>query len=382
MNTRPFVKVSVLFFAATAAAADHDDLLPKAQRSVAEVSVALPQGSPEGQHDAAALLFEDLQSASIAVPVDAGGLESRRALTGNVADIPTPPSAPVAANGQDITPLFLDIHRQIRAGQLGHLSPESGKVKCFLVYGLFGNHITDYMESILQRLRAMGLDAEFIAIQTEGDRAGNLQKIQNAVDGQSQVVLIGHSRGGILVHDWYRLTSRASQDKVLKLVLMQAPLRGTPIADWVLERWYTRLAARALGMLYQWGNVMEATNELTVRTRQEIMASLPPFTPEDLNKVYTLSSSFESKVNDGAHKDMLTSHGIIKGLTGQDNDGLVPTESAQVPGARTIHLQDFDHEDSALKDAGWIKRLRGSRPNDDLRAGDMSEALAHVLFQP
>jgi hypothetical protein len=246
---------------------------------------------------------------------------------------------------------------------------------------VFGNHITDYMEGIVRRLKTMGLDAEFIAIQTEGDRASNLVRIQNAVDAQAQVVLIGHSRGGILVHDWYRLASQESKDKILKLVLMQAPLRGTPIADWGLEHWYGRLAARVLGLMPRWGNVTEAIDELTVKTRERIMGQLPPFTPADLAKVYALSSSFEPNVNDDAHKDMLAAHGLMKDLTGEANDGLVPAGSATVPGARNIHVQDFDHEDSAVEEPGWFKRLSGSRPNDAMRVGDVSEALMRVLSE-
>ncbi len=363
------------------ASADQKADLLRAQRSIAEINAALPQGYLEAQHRAAAVLIDDMASSRGSVPVDAGSSAIRRVFVGKFSDIPTPASVPV--NGKDITSLFLDIHRQVRAKQISSFSPAtSGHVKYLLVYGLFGKHITDYMEGIRKRLKAMGLDAEFIDIQTEGSRETNLLRIQNAVDGQSQVVLIGHSRGGILVHDWYRLTTRSSKDKVLKLVLMQAPLRGTPIADWGLEHWYGRLAARGLSCLYQWGDVMEAIDELTVRTREHIMARLPPFTTADLAKVYTLSSCFEPKVNDRAHKDMLMPHGIIKDLIGQANDGLVPTQSAQVPGAHNIHLQDFDHEDSALEGAGWIKRLMGSRPNDDLRAGDVSEALTRVMSQP
>ena len=370
------------------AAADIQDAVGRAQISVEQVGASLPGGSAEDQSRAAARLVDDSPRGGAPVVHPSGRSEAKAvSLAGPVfrAEMETlsmPKAKPVAAQDGDLTPLFLSIHEQVRAGQAAPLSPGPRRVKYLFVYGLFGNHITDYMQGSVRRLRALGLESDFIGIQTEGDRLSNFEKINNAVSTREQVVLIGHSRGGVLIHDWYRSASNSSKEKVLKLVVIQAPLRGTPIADWALEHWYTRAAVALLGALPGWGDVSEAILELTTDTRRQVMAGLPPFSPADLEKVYAVYSSFEPGVNDSAHKDMLLAHGIIKGRTGEDSDGLVPVDSAQVPGARRVFLSDFDHEDSALEDAGWFKGMRGSRPSAKMSVGDFSEALVRILLQP
>ena len=83
----------------------------------------------------------------------------------------------VEASALNLGQFFLSIHQEIRDKQAMPLPQEARSYKYLLVKGFLGNHITNYMEDNLKRLRDLGLDADFIEIATEGDRAGNLAKI-------------------------------------------------------------------------------------------------------------------------------------------------------------------------------------------------------------
>ncbi|MFA6003311.1 MAG: AarF/UbiB family protein, partial [Elusimicrobiota bacterium] len=278
---------------------------------------------------------------------------------------------------------FLDLHAAVRAGTAGALPESAGSFRYLFVRGFMGNHIKDYQTASVGRLQKLGLDADFIDIATEGDSAGAAARIAQTVGASDKpVILISHSRGGVLVHDWYRTASPELKAKAARLVLLQAPLKGSPLADFALEHLLTRMAARMLGGLPGWGDVLATTGELSTAQRRQALAQMPALNTEDLAKIYAIATYFDPDKNTPAHKDMRYFHRMITERTGQANDGLVPVDSANVPGAHNLVLPDLDHEDTVLEHAGWVKRLRGSRPNPELRADDISETILRLILAP
>ena len=145
----------------------------------------------------------------------------------------------------DLSGLFLRAHRRLRSGGKETAAPEAfdaavlqdaRAVRYILIPGFMSNRLKDYFGENLRRMRALGLDARVAAIDSEADREGNLRRISALVAGSSvPVVLVGHSRGGALAHDWYRSAPDALKAKVAKLVLLQAAIRGTPVVDLLVD---------------------------------------------------------------------------------------------------------------------------------------------------
>ncbi|MDE2293307.1 MAG: hypothetical protein KGL53_14595, partial [Elusimicrobia bacterium] len=189
------------------------------------------------------------------------------------------------------------------------------------------------------------------------------------------VALVGHSRGGVIAHDWYRLAPPELKAKVSRLVLIQAPLGGTGYADWVLGTWWRRLVTRVLGWLLR-ADLAGTARELTRAARAAALAALPPMTPEDLAKTLVLRTVKRPGTDLYGRRARL-----LESMGEAESDGIVPADAARLPGAADIVLRDVDHSTTVLKRAGWLKRWRGYRPHLGYDAGDLTEALVRSLYR-
>jgi hypothetical protein len=95
-----------------------------------------------------------------------------------------------------------------------------------------GNHSTH----LLARIEEMGLKVRRVAVDSDVATAANLQLITEEVhtlaDGEG--ILLGHSRGGIMNVDAYRMLSEAEKAKIAYIVLLQSPVNGSPVADFMV----------------------------------------------------------------------------------------------------------------------------------------------------
>lgn len=231
----------------------------------------------------------------------------------------------------------------------------------------------------LRRLRALGLDASEIFIDTEGHRRADLRAIAAAVDASPRpVVVLGHSRGGILIHDWYGRAAPELKSKVARLVILQSPLHGTPLADKNVSTWWGRLKTYWAGKILFGEQTFRTTVELTTRMRSRALSYLPPWTPDDLKKIYAVRGVIE---NIRKHPYYRFSHRTLVEMNAPENDGRAPSESARVPGAQEAVLRDVDHDNTVIQNPGWFKRLMGARPNPDFDTGDFTEALVRLIFR-
>ncbi|MFI5363068.1 MAG: hypothetical protein ACHQ49_13950, partial [Elusimicrobiota bacterium] len=350
---------------------------PGARRAPAAV-IEAPQGAVFSAPAIPALVFRGAAPADLLSPFSAPAVS---AVLLPPPDLPAPSAAaPLAV---DASERFLALHADVRVDLAGPLPTAASTYRYSFVRGFMGNHITGYMTENVERLKALGLDADVIPIATEGDSNGALAAIGRAVAASPKpVVLIGHSRGGMLVHDWYRGAPDDLKARAAGLILMQATIGGSPVADAMTAHWAARLLARLLSLLPSWGGVLETLEELTVSARGKVLAALPPLTAADLRKILVLQSSFDPATGGAYHRDMFRPWKIFEGRETGATDGLAGAAESGVPGARTIHLEDVDHEDTVIENAGWIKWLLGSRPNPKYRVGDISEALVRFFFLP
>ncbi|MEK7388520.1 MAG: hypothetical protein AAB036_02355 [Elusimicrobiota bacterium] len=385
----PALRRAVLLLAwAIPASGAVENSIARARRSLDQIEAAR---SPEEQRRAAALLADDMSlgeeprpagALSASFAVNSQSALNRAESAGARQEVAQSRSKAASGFDEELQRRFREILRVVRGGWGAPIGPEAKRPRYLLVKGLYGDHISDYMEGNLRRLRSLGLEADFVPVHTDSAYEENLKLIEQAVAAEQSVVLLGHSRGGVLIHDWYRAAPTASKAKVRRVILVQAPLWGSEAADWISDRWYARAILNGLALLPGWEDPLEGVLELTSSKRKEVMMGLPELSPGDLKKIFTVASSFDSEADDERHQDMAASERIIRAMTGRSNDGLVAVESALVPGSDAVFMEDFDHEDSVLEHPGWFKRLRGRRPLDDVRVGDFTEALVRAAVQP
>ena len=298
--------------------------------------------------------------------------------------VPAIPAAPLAAAApiDRASERFLQLHRDVREDLAGPLPAAAKSYRYYFVPGFTANHISGYMAENVERLKALGLDADRLAIATEGDRNGSLAAIGRAVAASPKpVILIGHSLGGMHIHDWYRLAPDGLKARTAGLILMQAPIGGSPVADAWMEHWFTRAFARFMSLLPTWGNGLETMREMSVPARRQVLAGLPRLTLRDMGKILILQGSFDPAVNGRYHRDMKPLWKVFEGRRHELSDGVVGVAESVIPGARTVRVDDLDHEDTVIQDTGWIKWLMGSRPNPKYRPGDITEALVRFFFR-
>lgn len=279
--------------------------------------------------------------------------------------------------GLELDEDFTALHAEVRGGKADPLPESARAVRYLFVGGMFASREKDYFGANLRRLDALGLEASLVPIDTQGRRRAGLRAIEAAVrDAQGPVVLIGHSRGGVLVHDWFRGAPTELKAKVKRLVLIQAPLAGTPFADWALTGRWNRFRLHWLGRLVFGANLLRTGAEMTPRMRRRVLDSLPAWGPEDREKVYTLRTTISA-----LHGFYEKRRVLLKRLGVPESDGMVPVDSARVEGGRNVLLRDLEHKHTVLQRPGWITRIRGYRPHPTHDAGDMTEALVRLLFR-
>jgi len=277
----------------------------------------------------------------------------------------------------DLDADFNALHASVRAGQAGPLPEAARSARYLFVGGMFASRTNDYFGANIRRLDALGIEATPVKLDTQGRRRQGLRAIELAVRrAPGPVVLVGHSRGGVLVHDWYRRAPAALKAKVERVILIQAPLTGTPYADHALTGWWNRVKLRFLGPLLFRANLFRTVAEMTPGMRRHILSILPGWEPGDLAKVYTLSTSISSLRGFYEKRRLL-----LERLGVPDSDGLVPVSSSQVPGARNVLLRDVEHKHTVLQRPGWFKRLQGYRPHPGYDAGDMTEAFVRLMYR-
>ncbi|MBX9950586.1 MAG: GMC family oxidoreductase [Candidatus Obscuribacterales bacterium] len=290
--------------------------------------------------------------------------------------VATPPLA--VPPERDLTGDFHTIHKMVKEkGPARADSPASlagdGKVRKFIwTPGIFASHMGNHSKHILERVAAMGLQAVPVPVDTDVATLENIELIKGCIRDcrEGEAILAGHSRGGIMNLDAYRQLSEEDKAKVSKIILVQSPLDGAPVADWAAgSRLLRKLTAIATRVVFG-KNALETVLELTTSARRRINRSLPQLTAGDRAKIVTLRSiidkgespSFEVPRKIGAKMGYIT-------------DGLTPYSSSAVAGAMNVTLTSFDHENLVVQEPKWFKKLTGYRPNKNFHAGDVTEAL-------
>jgi len=216
--------------------------------------------------------------------------------------------------------------------------------RILLCYGLLGEVMAglrpvgiDYMDSQHAWLRGLGLDAQVVRLPTVAPVAANARRVAAAVrDAPGQVILIGHSKGGLEA-----LAALLRPDVATRcdgFIALQSPFYGSPVADALLGKRPLRLAldqvARRTGLGSGRGLM-----DLTTITRGAWMARHAAEITAMMQHVpvTTLATTLEGCAvwREGVFGPLahwMTEQGI------GPSDGLVPVVSALLPNARQAVL--------------------------------------------
>ncbi len=252
------------------------------------------------------------------------------------------------------------------------LGGAKGARKFIWTPGIFASHMGNHSKHILQRVTQMELEALPVPVDTDAATLENIELIKQYIRDckEGEAILAGHSRGANMNLDAYRQLSDADKAKVVKIILVQCPVNGSPVADWVASsKLLRRLTAIATRIVFG-KNALDTILELTTKQRKAVNRSLPPLTEQDLAKIVVLRSAIaagESPSFEIPRK--------ISQKAGHLSDGLTPYHLSEIPGAINVSLSSFDHENLVVQEPMWFKKLTGYRAHKKYHAGDVTEAL-------
>jgi hypothetical protein len=266
----------------------------------------------------------------------------------------------------DVSAEFKQIHASLRASGESPLPKEAADHVYLLVPGLFTERYPGYLGDNLQRLKERGLDAKTVSIDTDASVLANAKAVRDAVLEASakgkQVVLLGHSKGGVDLSAALSLYPEL-KPLVRAVVMMQSPIGGTPIASDIEKCPELRpLVHRLIRGLFRGDPA--ALADLSYSARRAFIEKHPY--PGDIPTV-CLASSTKSPLSLTA-----ASSGYLRQRYGADSDGLVVVKDAVHPGARVVTLDDLDHAGPAM---------RGPDGLCTYRPADLTEALIALALK-
>lgn len=241
---------------------------------------------------------------------------------------------------KDSTAEFEKLDQAVRAGD--NVLPADAKNCVFLaVGGLFSGAAPKelYFDKNLDALAAQGLQVGRVPVDTDMGVEHNAAIVRQAVleaakDGK-QVVLIGHSKGGL---DSAAALSMYPELKehVRALVTIQSPYGGSPMAQDLLDNPLVRYGVG--GAVEAIGGSVQAGEDLTYDSRKKFLAEHPM--PSGIPTVCMASTTSNPT------SPLFATEEYMQQRYGVKSDGLVLPQDAFIPGSKSVTLSGLDHLDS------------------------------------
>lgn len=280
---------------------------------------------------------------------------------------------------RDVSEEFNNLHMLVRHSAAPLPLPDRLRNKRVLwVPGLHARHVGNHSVAILERIRKMGLEVYAVPVDTDTQTEPNLIMIKEAIAqlAPGQGILAGHSRGGNMILDAYRQLSTQDKAKVAHIILVQAPINGSPVADFMLASGLRRRGVAIGTRLIHGTNCIDTIRELSTSGRAAYQQGLPPLTIEDRAKILTVRTIIS--------KGQSTSFEIPRMISqkrGHRTDGLTPYMLSEVHGCADITIVNFDHEQFVVQDPMFFKRLTRYKPHAFYHAGDVTETLLRLCVK-
>ncbi|XP_011089915.1 uncharacterized protein LOC105170699 isoform X3 [Sesamum indicum] len=331
----------------------------------------------------------------------------RRTVRGSADDIGWLQQAVDMPPVEDGTGRFMEILDDIRHGL--HWLPNT--MVYLLVPGLFSNHGPLYFVNTKTSFLKMGLTCHIAKIHSEASVEKNAKEIKEYIEeiywgSRKQVLLLGHSKGGVDAAAALSMYWDDLKDKVAGLALAQSPYGGSPIASDILRE----------GQLGDYVNIrklmeilickvikgdMQALEDLTYERRKDFLrkyhlpeelpvvsfhteASISPAVLATLSRVAHAELPMFSPLSAGQPTTlpvviplgaaMAACAQLLQIRYGEKSDGLVTRRDAEVPGSVVVRpTRKLDH--------AWM--VYSSLDDDPLEANasQVCEALLTLLVE-
>ncbi len=210
--------------------------------------------------------------------------------------------------------------------------------------------LTDYFSRQEEWLAEQGMDMQMARSNTAASATRNAEWISAYVDDSpTPLCLITHSKGGVDVLTFLLSADEEQLSKVACWIALQPPLGGSPVADQVLASGdASAVSARTLHLL---GGSLEAVRDLGTDRRQRILIQHDQDIQDLARRIPILSVAgrFSPDTWLDAGFPYTIPHAWLNGH-GQDNDGLVPVASAQLPHTPYVLIDAADHG-ATIRDA-------------------------------
>jgi hypothetical protein len=281
---------------------------------------------------------------------------------GPVAAAPAAPAAPVpaepapAAAGGDVTAEYDALFLRPGAGLSAEDERRLAGYKFILVPGLFacvdksglplpGSNKPPkpkpHFAEQVPWLKSIGAEYEILKLKTESSVRDNVPIIAAAVKASGKpVMIIAESKGGLDVLEAL-LKDASVPGRVKGIVMSQAPFRGTPVADFIVET--PALRGLVAGVLEKVNGSIASMVELGTADRAAYMAENGARIAELTRTIPMLSVA---TWKDPSGKETDTALRPLRNLMlkrGLKNDGLVAIGSAIFPGTDYVKIEGPDH---------------------------------------
>lgn len=196
------------------------------------------------------------------------------------------------------------------------------------------NRVPSSFQNYIKHLDSVGIKNRFIKTDSEGDVPTNAYKIAKQIKGNElPVILIGHSRGSV---DSLEALIKYPEirDRVLGFVAIQSPFWGTEISDWIESTYSLKNFIAYLSYFVSGDKNLSA--QLTRKTRAEYML-------KHSREVQSITSQIPVLTVTTNAGDVVSDKLALTRLFSDSSDGVVPTDSGYLPGARNLHLSGLDH---------------------------------------
>lgn len=203
--------------------------------------------------------------------------------------------------------------------------------------------LTDYFRTQIDALRADGIEAAIAPVDTEESVAENGRRLAAFVDASTRpVCIVSHSKGGLDTLEFLLRAPPEIRRQIACWVVLQSPFGGSPVADLIVgEDWTRGITEPALRAL---GGSGKSIDDLTVNVRTKYMNKNAQYI-ESIGKsfpIIALATYLDGNRTPSLH--MVPTYRWMR-QNGIANDGLVPLDSALLPGARYVVIPGLDHTD-------------------------------------
>lgn len=251
-------------------------------------------------------------------------------------------SAVVAASGADLTRSYQALYKAdcaLRQDQILALR----KHKVLLIPGYFSNFEPAHFAEHMQWFTTIGVAHEKVNVQAGQSTAVNAAIVATAIRQSTlPVILISHSKGSVDTLEALR-TEPTLQPKVKGWVSLQGVFFGSPIADMLLDENFLNPLFSTL-ILGFFGGTKDGAQGLTTTASSKYYQNHKTVISAIVRDIPNIAfaSALDAKPGTTQTTQLELPHDLMRRV-GIPNDGLVPIDSAVIPGMNFIKVSGVDH---------------------------------------